>query len=327
MNIMIRSEKIRDYQFIAEINELAFSSMIEDIDVSTFIPEKIMAAVLRHGEFFDPELSLVAELDGRIVGHAVYYPFQVLVGGDELKAVSLGPISVHPDFQNRGIGLKLMEEGHLRAKSKGYVFAFLLGHLTYYPRAGYRTEMLGKCKIKIPVSSIPVKDQRIEIRLTKSEHIKSLTVMWYDWFKDVDLAAFPGNSLLDWVSHNEGIVNYSVFHGEKIIGYLRYDKLNPANVRLFLAKDKQAAFQLLIFLHSRINKDTEQFIYLPLHPESEAVRKYISLPFEPVVKTMKAGMIKILDTDNQSISAYCTEVSAGTRKPGLLIWPPFFEEV
>jgi len=120
MNVTIRSEQIADYNQIAEITTLAFHSMI-DATRSAFLQEMVMVDVQRHGELYDPELALVAELDGRVVGHAMFYPYRMFVGGEELKAVSLAPISVHPSFQKQGIGMQLMEEGHRRARAKGHV--------------------------------------------------------------------------------------------------------------------------------------------------------------------------------------------------------------
>ena len=62
--------------------------------------------------------------------------------------MALAPVSVHPDFQNKGIGGKLISEAHKRAKALDFQSIILLGHANYYPRFGY--EMTSKYGIKLP---------------------------------------------------------------------------------------------------------------------------------------------------------------------------------
>ena len=151
--------------------------------------------------------------------------------------------------------------------------------------------------------------------------------MWRDWFEDVDLAAFPGNTLIEWVTHHGGIMSYTMTLDGEIIGYLRYDKQNPANVRLFLAKDKESVTLLLAYLRSKIDQSQEEHIRLPLHPNAKVVKEYLTVPYESKLEAWKAGMIKILDPENKTITTYCDEIRAGKRQPGLIIYPPFLEEV
>jgi putative acetyltransferase len=83
-------------------------------------------------------LSLVAEEDGAIVGHVAYSPAVIhLTRGDSADAVALGPISVVPDVQSRGIGSRLIERGFRDCLAMGYELMFLLGHPAYYPRFGF----------------------------------------------------------------------------------------------------------------------------------------------------------------------------------------------
>ncbi len=324
MNITIRTEALKDYNRIAEITELAFYSMI-DATHSSFLPEKNMIALLRHGSMFDPELSLVAEVDGEIVGHALYYPFDMRLAGEPIRAVSLGPISTHPAYQKQGIGMKLMEEGHRRATAKGYAFALLLGHPSYYPRVGYMMGMFGKCQISIAVEQITGNAEDVEERLIQPEDIEAFTTMWKSWFDDVDLAIFPGCSLVEWVTHVEEIMSYTVTHNGDIIGYLRYEKLNPANVKMFLAKDYQATERLLAFLRERSAEAQASHLVLPLHPDSQAVREWLTLSYDVELEAWDAAMIKILDPTNVNIVAYCEEVRQKKRWPGLAIYPPMIE--
>ena len=74
---------------------------------------------------FDPELSLVAEIDGEIAGHVLFSPFKFVVLGEEEMGVLLAPIAVRPEFQYKGIRGMLIEEGHRIAKGKGFTFSLL----------------------------------------------------------------------------------------------------------------------------------------------------------------------------------------------------------
>ena len=106
--------------------------------------EQNLVAALRKSKSFIPELSLVAVEDEKIVGHILFT--KAVVQGVEVLA--LAPLSVLPDYQNRGIGLSLMKEGHSIAHKLGYEYSVVLGHSKYYPKAGYIPA--SECGIKAP---------------------------------------------------------------------------------------------------------------------------------------------------------------------------------
>ena len=98
-------------------------------------------------------LSLVAELDGAVVGHVAFSPAQIEWaennGGQpqtglpssvpgHASVVALGPIAVRPDMQRHGIGSQLILAGFEILAAQGHNVIFLLGHTTYYPRFGFR---------------------------------------------------------------------------------------------------------------------------------------------------------------------------------------------
>lgn len=128
--MIIRSETVADYAAIADLHARAFGHRSH---------EALIIALHRHRAVFDAELSLVAEIDGCVVGHALFSPHRVRLLGQDTPAVNLAPIAVDPGRQGRGIGGRLIVEGHSIASAKGYAFSFLLGHTSYYPRFGYRT--------------------------------------------------------------------------------------------------------------------------------------------------------------------------------------------
>ena len=128
-NIMlIRKEKTEDYEIIYSVVKDAFDSA-EHSDGN----EQDLVNALRKGEAFIPDLSLVAEIDEKIVGHIMFT--RAKVGEDTILV--LAPLSVLPDYQGKGIGISLIKEGHKIADELGYEYSVVLGSQKYYPKAGY----------------------------------------------------------------------------------------------------------------------------------------------------------------------------------------------
>jgi putative acetyltransferase len=82
-------------------------------------------------------LELVAENEGRIVGHILFFPIGVL---GKLGALGLGPMSVDPKVQKKGIGSMLVRAGLGEAQKAGVPIVFVLGHEKYYPKFGFSVE-------------------------------------------------------------------------------------------------------------------------------------------------------------------------------------------
>lgn len=124
----IRQETPNDFTQVYQVVKLAFANAeYSDHD------EQNLVERLRSSSSFIPELSLVAELDGKIVGHIL---FTKLAVGNTTQ-LALAPLAVHPDFQCQGIGGQLIKKGHEIAAAMGYDYSILLGHPSYYPRFGY----------------------------------------------------------------------------------------------------------------------------------------------------------------------------------------------
>ena len=85
-------------------------------------------------------LSLVAELDGQVIGHVAFSPARIAFDGktSAVYVVALGPIAVQPDHQRQGIGSQLILKGFEMLASQSPQLIFLLGHPGYYPRFGFR---------------------------------------------------------------------------------------------------------------------------------------------------------------------------------------------
>ena len=93
----------------------------------------------------DVVISLVAERDGRIVGHIVLSKLQA-----PHRCLALAPVSVAPSEQNRGIGSSLIWDSIARARGDGWRAVFVLGDPKYYERFGFSSAVAGKFKTNYP---------------------------------------------------------------------------------------------------------------------------------------------------------------------------------
>lgn len=124
----IRQETAEDREAVYEVVRNAFLSA-EHADGN----EQDLVEALRTSSAFVPELSLVAEEDGAIVGHVLFTRIRI----GETTQLALAPLSVAPDRQRRGIGSALVREGHRIARGLGFDYSVVLGSDRYYPRFSY----------------------------------------------------------------------------------------------------------------------------------------------------------------------------------------------
>lgn len=133
MDIKIRAEIQKDYNDVFDVIEQAFKT-----EKFSDKQEQFLVQRLRNSTAFIPELSLVAEINGQIVGHILLTKLKIKSKINEFTSLALAPVSVLPQFQGKGIGSKLILESHDRARKLGYKSIVLLGHEKYYPRFGYK---------------------------------------------------------------------------------------------------------------------------------------------------------------------------------------------
>ncbi|MFA5326172.1 MAG: N-acetyltransferase [Prolixibacteraceae bacterium] len=141
--IIIRKETPEDYTRVVELTEIAFKGL-EFSDGK----EGKLVENLHQSSLFIPELSLVAEVDGELAGHILFTPIRIENENETFETLSLAPVSVLPEFQKQGIGSRLIEAGHQKAKELGFRSIIVVGHPHYYPRFGYRPA--SKWGIKAP---------------------------------------------------------------------------------------------------------------------------------------------------------------------------------
>jgi len=137
MDILIRKEEKKDYNDIFEINKSAFGQEEE----SKLIDK------IRSGDNFISDISLVAEIDGKIIGHILFSKIEIS-GSSIFKSLALAPMAVVPEFQKKGVGSKLIKEGIRKAKDLEFESIIVLGHKDYYPRFGF--QKASKWNIKCP---------------------------------------------------------------------------------------------------------------------------------------------------------------------------------
>src|SRR4030067_2269828 len=126
--ILIRDETKYDAAVITEVTVAAFESMEISNHTEQFIIEALRSAKAL-------TLSLVAEVDGRVVGHIAFSP--VAISDGTKNWYGLGPVSVLPKYQRRGIGKALIQEGLSRLKKLSAKGCCLGGHPQYYRKFGF----------------------------------------------------------------------------------------------------------------------------------------------------------------------------------------------
>jgi putative acetyltransferase len=130
--VLVRRELPGDAPAVAAVHTDAFAPMYPD---SAPIEPGLVDALRASAEWLPP-LSLVAEIDGAVVGHVCVT--RATLGPDGLPALGLGPLGVREAHKRRGVGSALMHAvlGAADALDEGVVV--LVGHTEYYPRFGFR---------------------------------------------------------------------------------------------------------------------------------------------------------------------------------------------
>lgn len=146
MKITIRQEEERDYKLSERVVEEAFKNA-EHTDHK----EHILVANLRKGDNFIEELSLVAEQGGKIVGHIMFTKIFINNGENIYESLALAPLSVLPEYQSRGIGSSLINEGLRIAREMDFKSVIVLGHDKYYPKFGFKPASLWGIKAPFEV--------------------------------------------------------------------------------------------------------------------------------------------------------------------------------
>jgi len=122
-DLQIRAEQVHDYAAVRRINEAAFDGPAE----------ANLIEILRQRA--DPVVSMVAEKDGKVLGHIMFSP--VSVQGANGLVMGLAPMAVNPGQQRSGAGTRLVREGLTKCAELGAIGVVVLGHPEFYPRFGF----------------------------------------------------------------------------------------------------------------------------------------------------------------------------------------------
>jgi putative acetyltransferase len=165
LKVAIRSETDADVSVITEVTVAAFKTL----EISNHNEQFIITA-LRAAKALT--VSLVAEVDGRVIGHIAFSP--VAISDGTRNWYGLGPASVLPEYQRQGIGKALMQEGLSRLKNMNAQGCCLVGHPDYYKKFGFKN-MPG-----LVLEGVP---QEFFFALSFDGHTPQGTVTFHDAFK------------------------------------------------------------------------------------------------------------------------------------------------
>jgi putative acetyltransferase len=163
--IVIRTETDADVGMISEVTIAAFKTLEISNHTEQFIIEALRAAKAL-------TVSLVAEMDGRIIGHIAFSPVNISDG--TRNWYGLGPVSVLPEHQRKGIGKSLIQEGLSQLKDLNAQGCCLVGHPDYYKKLGFKN-LSGLVHEGVP--------QEVFLALSFDGHIPKGTVTFHQGFK------------------------------------------------------------------------------------------------------------------------------------------------
>jgi predicted N-acetyltransferase YhbS len=138
VEIKVRLEEEKDYRRVEEITRAAFSypGRIEKGGIGCPY-EHWMVHALREKDGIK-ELSLVAEMNGTVIGHIIYSDARIETeDGRNVHVLNFGPVSVQPEYQRQEVGKALMMISMAKAKELGYGAICFFGRPEYYPQFGF----------------------------------------------------------------------------------------------------------------------------------------------------------------------------------------------
>lgn len=167
MSLVIRKIEKEDYNEVETLAREAFWNIYRPGCSEHFVVHNI-----HEDEASIDELELVALYDNKIVGHIVYTRGHI-EGMDNDNFVSFGPLSIHPDFQKREIGSKLVRISLQKAAKMGYSAVFITGNQDYYKRFNFQSAL----KYNIHMKGVDMEDGApfFMVRLLKEDALENIS--------------------------------------------------------------------------------------------------------------------------------------------------------
>lgn len=144
-DLRVRAERPADAALIATVVAAAFGSP----------DEAQLVASIRASEHFVPELSLVAELGSRGVGHVMVSGASLHDGEVRRPVATLSPLAVMPGWQGQGIGSALVREVLVRADRLGEPLVVLQGAPAFYGPLGFEYSVPYGVRMTLPTWAAP----------------------------------------------------------------------------------------------------------------------------------------------------------------------------
>jgi len=133
MEILIQRTKTKDFLITETITRETFWNLFKP-----GCDEHLVLHNLRKSNCYISNLDIVAQSENKVIGHIITTKANVTdIQNKEHQVLCVGPISVLPEFQKKGIGTKLLKESIAIAKESGYSAMILFGHPDYYHRFGF----------------------------------------------------------------------------------------------------------------------------------------------------------------------------------------------
>ncbi|HOW23577.1 MAG TPA: N-acetyltransferase [Sedimentibacter sp.] len=133
--IVIRREEEKDYERVEEITRKAFWNL--------YVPgcdEHYLVHIMRSHEDFIPELDLVIEVEGQIIGNIMYTKAKLIDEKREEKNIlTFGPVCILPEYQRKGYGKRLLEYSFEKASELGYDVIVIFGNPGNYVSSGFKS--------------------------------------------------------------------------------------------------------------------------------------------------------------------------------------------
>lgn len=132
-NIIIRQETAADFRTVEEVVRDSFWNVYRPGCAEHFVLH-----CFRGNADFIPELDLVIETDGRIIGQIMYARAAIVTeSGEKLPVATFGPVSVLPEYRGHGFGAQLISHSLGMASEMGFSAVMITGDLNYYKRFGF----------------------------------------------------------------------------------------------------------------------------------------------------------------------------------------------
>ena len=131
--LILRRETQADYEAVEHLTREAFWNVYRPGCLEHYVVH-----VLRQDPALVPELDLVLERDGELVGHVLYLRAAIAAdGGREIPVMTFSPISIRPDCQRQGLGRYLLERSMELARTLGAGALCIEGNLDFYGKSGF----------------------------------------------------------------------------------------------------------------------------------------------------------------------------------------------